>query len=71
MGEKCFGRLFYINKTKELYHINAMLKASFDPNSEGKNYKKILGKFQYELAKIYKGIIFLRAIMIFWLGDAC
>lgn len=41
MGGKCVGGLFSINKTEELYQLNEMLKVSFDPNSEGNNYKDI------------------------------
>lgn len=51
MRGKCFGGLFYINKTKELYQINVMLKASFDPNSEGKRYKSYWRNFNLNWLK--------------------
>lgn len=51
MGGKCFGGLFYINKTKELYQINVMLKASFDPKLEGKSYKRSWRNFNLNWLK--------------------
>ena len=59
-----------MSKTKELYQLNAVPKASFDPNSEGNSYRRYWGKFNMNWLKddIREGFIFI--IMIFWL-DAC